>query len=565
MPRELGPPGNSLRALRNDIVDPTIAAHRGRIVKLMGDGMLVEFASIVEATLCAITIQEDVERHEAGKPTDQRISFRIGVNLGDVMVEDSDIYGDGVNLASRLEGLARPGGICISAKVYNEIRGKIDAPFLDIGEKQVKNLSYPVHVFELVVSPEIGDHASALTDRMAEPALRLNMLGGFEACGRGGDVITVPGRKTEMLLAVLARAGKSGMPREKLLGLLWSDRGNDQARSSLRQTVWSLRRTFEPLEPSPLRVEGDLLALDPNSVETDVQLFEHLADEATPEALEEAVAIYNGEFLEGLVLRDPAGEDWLFYERERLNGLARGVFLRFLEHLIRSGQGNRAIETGQRLLGFDPLNEEAYRALMRLYMAQGQRALALQQFETCSRVLRRELGVRPEAETEALKAEIEGSRQPLHASAGEIRLSAEPDRPVTQPPSEGGAQPRGERKQATVLSADLIETAAYDEETELEESAAWQKNAMAVMSASVERYGGIVKTTPDGSLLALFGAPIAFEDHALRSCLAALDMRTDLDGIVTGQGKSHGDRLALRIGINSGEVVIRPGQREREE
>ena len=171
----------SLRGLREAILDPTIAKHRGRIVKLMGDGVLPEFSSVVEATLCAIAIQEGVQRHEAGRPSDQRITFRIGVNLGDVIVEDGDIYGDGVNLASRLEGLARPGGICISAKVYDEVHGKIEAPFRDIGEKEVKNLSYPVHVFELLVSPESRDPSSEVSDRSAGPVLRLNMLGGFEA------------------------------------------------------------------------------------------------------------------------------------------------------------------------------------------------------------------------------------------------------------------------------------------------------------------------------------------------------------------------------------------------
>ncbi len=139
-----------LTGLREGILEPLIADHRGRVVKLMGDGLLVEFASLVDAVGCAVAWQTAVEEHEAEQPEDDRFSFRIGVNLGDVIVEGEDIHGDGVNIAARLEGLAEPGGICLSGDAYRQVRGKVEADFEDLGEQEVKNLAEPLRVFRVV-------------------------------------------------------------------------------------------------------------------------------------------------------------------------------------------------------------------------------------------------------------------------------------------------------------------------------------------------------------------------------------------------------------------------------
>ncbi len=129
-----------LTALREGVLEPLIAEHTGRIVKLMGDGLLVEFASIVDAVGCAVAWQTAVDGHEAERHEDDRLTFRIGVNLGDVLVEGEDIHGDGVNIAARLEGLAEPGGIYLSGDAYRQVRGKIEAEFEDLGEWKVKNI-----------------------------------------------------------------------------------------------------------------------------------------------------------------------------------------------------------------------------------------------------------------------------------------------------------------------------------------------------------------------------------------------------------------------------------------
>jgi len=139
----------ALRAIRRELGDPKIKEHRGRIVKTTGDGLLVEFASVVDAVRCAVDVQREMAIRNANIPPERRIEFRMGINLGDIIVEDGDIFGDGVNLAARLEGLAEPGGICVSARVRSDATGKVDVVFDDLGDQQVKNIARPVHVFSI--------------------------------------------------------------------------------------------------------------------------------------------------------------------------------------------------------------------------------------------------------------------------------------------------------------------------------------------------------------------------------------------------------------------------------
>src|SRR5262250_849245 len=138
-----------LRSLRAEVVEPSIAQYRGRIVKTTGDGILVEFSSVVDALRCAAQWQDAMAKRGAGISDDNRIEFRIGIHQGDIVVEDSDIFGDGVNVAARLEGLAEPGGICVSARVREDAAGKLDVTFEDMGEQQLKNISRSVRVYRV--------------------------------------------------------------------------------------------------------------------------------------------------------------------------------------------------------------------------------------------------------------------------------------------------------------------------------------------------------------------------------------------------------------------------------
>jgi adenylate cyclase len=141
-----------LKALRRELLDPKIAEHRGRLVKTTGDGLLVEFGSVVNALRCAVDVQREITGRNTGVPPDNRIEFRIGINVGDIVVEDGDIFGDGVNVAARLEALAEPGSICVAARVQEDAAGKLDLAFEDLGEQQLKNIARPVHVYRVVTA-----------------------------------------------------------------------------------------------------------------------------------------------------------------------------------------------------------------------------------------------------------------------------------------------------------------------------------------------------------------------------------------------------------------------------
>jgi len=189
-----------LRALRRELLDPKIAEHRGRLVKTTGDGLLVEFGSLVDALRCAVEVQSEMTGHNTGVPPNKRIELRIGINVGDIVVEGGDIFGDGVNVAARLEGLAEPGGICVSARVQEDAAGKLDLAFEDIGEQQLKNIARPVRVFGAVIGQKpVPEPALALPDKPSIAVLPFaNMSGDAEqeyfADGMVEEIITALSR-----------------------------------------------------------------------------------------------------------------------------------------------------------------------------------------------------------------------------------------------------------------------------------------------------------------------------------------------------------------------------------
>jgi class 3 adenylate cyclase/outer membrane protein OmpA-like peptidoglycan-associated protein len=177
----------ALKAVWREVTDPKIETHRGRIVKTMGDGLLVEFASVLDAVRCAVDIQREMKRRNALKPDEAAIVFRIGINLGDIIIEDGDIFGDGVNVAARLEGLAEPGGICVSRIVRDQVRDKLGFGFDDLGQQQVKNIARPVHVFRIPLDAPASSPGAL---RHPDPAptrrgLRLVTAGGGAAAVLG--------------------------------------------------------------------------------------------------------------------------------------------------------------------------------------------------------------------------------------------------------------------------------------------------------------------------------------------------------------------------------------------
>jgi adenylate cyclase len=192
-----------LKALRRELSDPKIKEHRGRIVKTTGDGLLVEFGSVVDTVRCAVDVQREMAVRNEGVPKERRIEFRIGINLGDIIKDRGDIHGDGVNVAARLEALAEPGGICVSRVVRDQVRDKLDFAFDDRGEQQVKNIARPVRLFDVRIAGEITTSAPdsptavplALPDKPSIAVLPFTNMSGdpeqeYFADGMVEDIIT---------------------------------------------------------------------------------------------------------------------------------------------------------------------------------------------------------------------------------------------------------------------------------------------------------------------------------------------------------------------------------------
>ena len=203
-----------LNALRRELIDPAIAAHSGRIVKLMGDGALVEFASAVDAVTCAIEIQRQLREHDAGASEANPIQFRIGINVGDIIIDGEDILGDGVNIATRVEGVAEPGGISISEDAWRQVQGKVAANFVDVGEQSLKNIARLVRVYRLdlapkaAAAPEASSSLPARSDKPSIAVLAFNNMSGepeqeYFSDGISEDIITDLSKLSE--LHVIAR------------------------------------------------------------------------------------------------------------------------------------------------------------------------------------------------------------------------------------------------------------------------------------------------------------------------------------------------------------------------
>jgi DNA-binding SARP family transcriptional activator len=243
------------------------------------------------------------------------------------------------------------------------------------------------------------------------PVLTLELLGDFRMRTDDGALLSISAKKSQAMLAYLG-VKPTQVSRDKMAGLLWSSTAPEQARQSLRQTLSTLRKELAHISDKKILVEeGDFLALDQSLVHVDVVEFEQLVANGTPEALDPATRLYQGDFLEGFQLDEEKFDQWVIAERDRLHRLALRAHTQLAEQLLRYDSLDGAIAVAQRSLRIDPLQEPMHRLLIRLYVKSGDLANALQQFDACAKVLRRELGVEPDAETKALQQEVVALRK----------------------------------------------------------------------------------------------------------------------------------------------------------
>lgn len=240
------------------------------------------------------------------------------------------------------------------------------------------------------------------------PVLHLELFGDFRIRSDAGALLTISAKKSQAMLAYLGVKPAQLVSRDKIAALLWSSTGPEQARQSLRQTLSTLRKELAQISPKQkiLIEDGDFLSVDSSLVSIDVVEFDaavHAADQAS---LQRAVELYTGDFLDGFLIDEERFDQWVLAERDRFHRMALKAHAQLVELQMRGGATDDAIATAQASLRIDPLQETMHRTLMRLYMQSGDLVNALQQFDACAKVLRRELSVEPDAETKALQQQI---------------------------------------------------------------------------------------------------------------------------------------------------------------
>lgn len=282
--------------------------------------------------------------------------------------------------------------------------------------------------------------------------LNLELLGDFRMRSDSGAIINISAKKSQAMLAYLGVKPAQLVSRDKMASLLWSSTATEQARQSLRQTLSSLRKELATISPDRkiLVEEGDFLSVDPALMTVDVADFEKLVGLNNDGALAQATALYRGDFLEGFELAEEKFDQWVLAERDRLHRLALRAHAQLIDAQAKHGAPDQAIATAQQSLRIDPLQESVHRTLMRLYMDSGDLVNALQQYDVCAKVLKRELQIDPDAETKKLFQQI-----------AQLRAKR----------SEGSESPANERKTVLVVednmlnrevTSALLKSAGYD-------------------------------------------------------------------------------------------------------
>ncbi len=369
---------------------------------------------------------------------------------------------------------------------------------------------------------------------MAE--VELTLLGGFRvrAAERSVDI---PARKTKALLAYLSLQPSQEFQRDKLAALLWEESSDAQARQSLRQALSELRKV---LPSASLHATTDTVTLDAGYVDTDVRIFQELAESEDTAEREHALSLYGGEFLEGFNPRSAAFEDWLMNQRSRLRESAMELMRRMLHDYQSQQKTERAIQVALRILATDTLQESVHRTLMQLYAQQGRHAEALKQYRACQGVLQRELGVEPEVETQQLyKSLRDARRQPIASKAAAETVEADRQSgPVTQ------------LRQVTLCYAQWILP-----EASLESATVQRQQFYQFATECLQKYGGELTQKLNDAVIVSFGIPRAHSNDSERALRNAMCLMQRLPaqvaiGIASGQVVTSSDELITGDALN---------------
>jgi len=389
-------------------VEPSVRRHAGRIVKSTGDGFIAEFPSAVEAVRCALEFQEVVVRNASAVPEDKRLLFRVGIDVGDVIVEKDDIFGDHVNIAARLEQLAEPGGILISGTVQGYVHGRISCHFEDTGPRHVKNIARPIQAFALSPGPPAARPAPGpLQERPGKTAAARLQLFGTVSLRIGEQEIALRSLKARALLGYIALTPALRESRERLVGLFWSESSESQARAVLRQVVRELRERIAKANGDGFLFGPNEIGFEADAVDVDVAEVQSAAEAGRVHPLLLERQHLAEQLLVGLEEIDPAFRVWLIAKR---NMLRDGLQYALEAGIDAAPPGSaKEAEFAKALLNIDPTNEKACRRLMRARSAAGDVAGALRIYKTLWDLLAEDYDMEPSSETQTLVAEIKGA------------------------------------------------------------------------------------------------------------------------------------------------------------
>ena len=383
-------------------------------------------------------------------------------------------------------------------------------------------------------------------DGVRSPKFRLSLLGRFELSGPDGP-LDLPHKKLAALLAYLACSAPNPQPRERLATVLWGSYFETQARQNLRQALFRLRQI---LGRDVLSSDGEKVFLVPGTVDCDAINLKALMREGSRDSLAAVIDLYKDRLLADVTVTEAAGADWLGDERERLERLALDTLVRLGELELQSGIPDRALAAASKAISINNLREDAHRLQIRALAAAGRRADALRHYEDVAKLLRSELDVEPDAATASLAY---GLRHSQSAKAVEADPDARPSAAAPQPDSE---LPTGERKQITALYASLKESLELVGDPE--EALRISDTVLKLMMEAVHRYEGTVSQVMGDGITALFGVPLAYEDHAVRACYAALQIQETVKRYTQAPEDVRHVPVFVRVGLHSGEVAIQP-------